>query len=216
MEQKTPRLPQAGQEQVSPRGRPYGHIAPTVTVKGRGGTRTTQTVTERLTVSPRLEARDTEIPGRLPGGPRNELHVGLGEPALLALHFSKPPHVLLLQHRDDVVFVEVQVVVLLGSPGVQGLRLQPLHLLTLWGRHKDPCHGVIRARGRQQVTDTSVSQELFVSQCGGQSCRPFPKPLQSHLLAIPLQDIGVTTRLECQPASPKYLRIRPFINRKAQ
>lgn len=72
-----------------------------------------------------------QIPGGFPDGAWNELHIGFGEPALLALHLPKPPHVLLLQHGDHVVLVEVQVVVLLGSPGIQSLGLQPFHFFTL-------------------------------------------------------------------------------------
>ena len=42
----------------------------------------------------------------------------------LAGQLPGPPHVLLFLHRDDVAFVEGEMVVFLSSPRIQGLSLQ--------------------------------------------------------------------------------------------
>lgn len=47
--------------------------------------------------------------------------VGLGEPALLAIQHAQPPVLLLLQHLNDVVLVEVEMIVGLCGPRAQGL-----------------------------------------------------------------------------------------------
>ena len=68
------------------------------------------------------------------GGGAEDLDVGLGEPAHIVVERPRPPHVLLLVYRDHVALVEGEVVLLLGPPRVQGLRLEPLlHRLTLRG-----------------------------------------------------------------------------------
>lgn len=91
-------------------------------------------------------------------GGGDELDVTFGEPASLSsLQLTQPPHILLLQHSNDLhttakdelneqvslwvaqgkenkyylIFVKVEVVVLLGSPGIQGLGLKTLYLLSL-------------------------------------------------------------------------------------